>query len=461
MAKAVVLKLTCGCGCSHVFMLLQPATFYDHPEAMKPFLGISLLVLVLAGVQETAVGQPANQDSHDATVVETLTPEEAKKALGRVSSAEREPGPGTWCKRTFEPGETNILYEWRPSEKLVLRRKETVTLSPTNSNQIIRRVCLDNSEGSWTLIGDYAYARDWPLEEKHDMEGWPGDKASGETLLKAMLMELKDPQLARAAKVTGERIKRGTATRLHLVEVYDDQAQKRVVELMQPPIKELKKQIPLLLRPILTTSMLTKALMTEMPRRKELLIDEASSDVLERCLYLADGTFLTGEALWAKCPDLLETKYAVPDGMKRMALPTIANAPVQTSKSGFHMDDEHSITLKGDDVVLVSVPSGPTALVQFTSVGTNGATYRWSCRANKTTTFETGTGTLTRVVVVSKDSAGHTVEQMHPGNDTTIRAGLIWLKWRPAKAGSSEVFYEPKRVKVKKLNKGAFDADPE
>jgi hypothetical protein len=427
---------------------------------MKPLAGtLSLLALVLFGTRETAVSQSTNQTSSGA--VETLTTEEAKKALERVGPTDRKPGLGTWRKVTFTPGKTNILSESRPSETSVLRRKEIVTLSPTNSSQIIRRVHLDNHEGSWTLIGNYAYSRDWPLEDKIEMEGWPGDKASGEILLKAMLMELKDAQLAHAAKVTGERIKQGAAVRLHLEVVYDDQAQKRVVELMVPPMKELKKQIPLVMRPFFTTSLLTKALMKAMPRRKELLIDEATGDIVERRLYLIDGMLLTGEEVWAKCADLPEVDYALPEGVKRMGLPVIANAPVQTNKSGFHMDDEHSITLKADDVLLVSAAAGPTALVQFTAMGTNVAAYRWRCRANKAERFEIGTGTLTRVVTVVNNAAGEPEEEWHPGNDTTIRAGLIWLKWQPAKAGASEVYYEPKRVKVKKLSKEAFDTEPE
>src|SRR5215472_16897215 len=228
---------------------------------------LSLLALVLAGTIETALSQPTNGASTNTTVLETLTTDQAKKALEHVGSTDRQPGLGTWRKIEFTEGETNILYQWRPSEKLVLRRKEVVTLSPTNSSQLDRRVHLDIQEGSWSLLGNYAYSRDWPLEEKNDVEGWPGDKASGETLMNAMQMNLKDAQLARAAAVTGERIRRNGATQLHLVEVYDDKAQKRVVELMAAPIKQIKKMIPLLLRPFVTTSLLTEGLTEDLPRR--------------------------------------------------------------------------------------------------------------------------------------------------------------------------------------------------
>jgi len=62
-----------------------------------------------------------------------------------------------------------------------------------------------------------------------------------------------------------------------------------------------------------------------MPRRKELLIDEATGDVVERRLYRADDPLLRGEVLWAKCADLQESDYAVPAGAKRMGLPVIAD----------------------------------------------------------------------------------------------------------------------------------------
>jgi len=78
-------------------------------------------------------------------------------------------------------------------------------------------------EGSWTLIGTTRITGQ-TFGDKDNMEGWPGDKASAEALKLAMQMDLKDPQLARAAKVTGERVKQGDAVRLRLVEVYGDQS---------------------------------------------------------------------------------------------------------------------------------------------------------------------------------------------------------------------------------------------
>ena len=78
----------------------------------------------------------------------------------------------------------------------------------------------------------------------------------------------------------------------------------------------MKKEIPLLLRPLLTVSFIKGMLAKVLPVRFDQMMDEETNmQILERG-YNKDGRFIMAEWAWVPCADLPPEIYALPKNLK-------------------------------------------------------------------------------------------------------------------------------------------------
>ena len=415
-------------------------------------LGLALFAPldVLAADGEAATPTSTNQ----AALREPLTEEEARHALEHLHIPV--PGQGTWLY--LESGDyiTNVTYEWRPADGRLLRRREEIQSWPENPSGLRRTVVLENGQESWTLFNDVAMG---PVRIAMTNHAVRPDRAASLLMEKALELDVSDSEMASFVAVTGYRIREDGPLRLLIVEAYGKRAHERLLELLDPAFRKIKKQIPLVLRPLVTTSVLKSAIGSTIPVRRETIIDEASGELLTRRLYASDGSLVSEQQAWQPCTNLTVENYAVPKGMRLSRPPVYVSGNFENKqKADFDpLIINTQFTVKKDDVVLIEAFDGSAAVIQFTNFVKQAAFYRWRSRPSPTNQVEHGSGFVryAHTAVQRPNAAVHFVPK--PGNDTTIRAGSIWIPWTYADSDRGQLWYLPERAKVKRLPKGAFE----
>jgi hypothetical protein len=225
-------------------------------------------------------------------------------------------GPGTWRNIQVvddsETTRTNIAYEWHgPDDRRFVRSEETRRVNGSSSKSQPRRLLrVRNEEGSWTLHDRVAILSPAPVRAVQNASATNQTDSSGLDTLES------DPQIAADLLTTGERVKEGERTRLHITKKLGEKAQKRIEVMLGEKIKEMKKEIPLLLRPLLTASAIKEALAKMFPVRTEMVIDEETNTLVVERAYAKDGRLITEEWAWTPCPDLSVESYAIPKNLK-------------------------------------------------------------------------------------------------------------------------------------------------
>lgn len=129
------------------------------------------------------------------------------------------------------------------------------------------------------------------------------------------------------------------------------------------------------------------------------------------------------------------------------------------SSEGGAMMESLRVPLNG--VVVVNVPTGQRALIQFTEITDSTAEYRWKYRRSKSSVLETGKGSVRERYERSRPPDGNGDEVMPlPGHDVVVRAGEIRAEWSAAGDGFSYFYFNRKRAEVTLAGAEAFEKDP-
>ena len=243
-----------------------------------------------------------------------ITNDEARQALKDMHTPVA--AQGTWRSiHVFDDSQTtrtNTVYEWHgPDDRRLVRSEVTRWVNGSSSKsqpQPLLRV--QNEEGSWTLHDRVAILSPAPMRAAQNAASTTNKTGSSELDLES------DPQIVADLVITGERVKEGERMRLRITKKMGEKAQKRIEDILNENIKEMKKEIPLLLRPLLTASRIREALSKMFPVRTEMVIDEETNTLVVQRGYAKDGRLILEERAWTPCPDLSAESYAIPKNLK-------------------------------------------------------------------------------------------------------------------------------------------------
>jgi hypothetical protein len=116
--------------------------------------------------------------------------------------------------------------------------------------------------------------------------------------------------------------------------------------------------------------------------------------------------------------------------------------------------DRASINIKAGQMAKFTHPSG-VALVNFTSFGPDGASYRWRFLSNSNHLESSGTG---EVKDTSKKLIPGLVSVSFDAN-FYVRAGELWIPWSYASKTSAWLYYTKEKTEVMLLPDTKFEAE--
>lgn len=294
-------------------------------ETFRPNITTLIAVVGLGFISISVAGQtnspPYTAETNRPVAHRSLGPipvDQAKQALTNLNTPK--PGPGTWRKMdvidAMDIIETNITYQWHGPDGRHLERSEDIH-SATRGGKNAKRdpqptVTVRNEEGSWALHDRVAIL--WPPRA----DAASSEKSGAPTKSPANDDDelLDDPQIATNMVVTGERIKEGDRVVLCITSKLGDKGQQRLDVLVEQKLKEAKKEVPLLLRPVLAAFPLKKMLLKVLPVRTENLIDEDTRTLVLERGYNRNGELVMQEWAWAPWPDLSPESYEIPKSLK-------------------------------------------------------------------------------------------------------------------------------------------------
>lgn len=289
------------------------------------WVGASALAKDADGPQLRDNGGQTNQTAM-ARPLGPVSSDEAKMALRKIKPAVIQ--SGTWRRiDVFDDTtqvHTNIVYQWHGPDGKPLERSEEIQ-QPIGKGPARAFLLLRNEEGLWKLHERVAIL--YPQAPARSARGASGTASSGvnatnattgsgETNQPGELMFEEDPEIAADLAITGERIKEGDRVALRVSKRMGPKAQRRMEFLFEQKIKEMKKEIPLVLRPLATVSMIKTIMEKMLPARSDVLIDDETNSLISVQGYAKDGRFIMEERAWAPWPDLPPESYAVPKNLK-------------------------------------------------------------------------------------------------------------------------------------------------
>jgi hypothetical protein len=155
---------------------------------------------------------------------------------------------------------------------------------------------------------------------------------------------------------------------------------------------------------------------------------------------------LKAAALW------LAVSAAVPAGP--------ASQLVDISYDAKAPQKRQAVQFRANDVLLIEVPNGPRAVVQFTELAARKGIYRWRFRRPGSTEVLTGKGTVAEKYEDIPDGPGRGHMLPLPGHDTIVRAGDIRAAWSWADWKVAYLYFHPRRATVTVLPPESFDKEP-
>lgn len=123
-------------------------------------------------------------------------------------------------------------------------------------------------------------------------------------------------------------------------------------------------------------------------------------------------------------------------------------------------EKRQAVKFQALDVLLIEVPNGPRAVVQFTELDAKRGSYRWRCRRPGSGEVVSGVGTVVEKYEEIPDGPGRGHVLPLPGNDTIVRAGDIRAAWSWADDRVAYLYYYARRAKVTILGPASFANEP-
>jgi hypothetical protein len=129
-----------------------------------------------------------------------------------------------------------------------------------------------------------------------------------------------------------------------------------------------------------------------------------------------------------------------------------ADSPISGAK-------RKSLSVTTKDVLLVQSTSGAAAVIQFTSLNEDAASYRWRYRPAKGQSPTSGKGQVRESYDRKEKADGSYQVTPKADHDTTVRAGDITVEWSYGSLTNGWLYYRPSRVTIQVLSSSAFDKD--
>lgn len=294
--------------------------------------GVAVLAETKAPPAAADAGIPMSQiPSPDAGPREQLKAQDAEHALMRLNEAI--PRPGTWRRISVEfspdppdtnaipasllrsnvaygwPTVTNIVFKWLSPDGRTFVRKEIASLHSNGRAQT--KIYLRDQEGYWAVLKGAAIL--FPETAASRRTNAVSSSAPGQPSIEL--------GVARSSydAITGERIREG------------DRALLRIIQSLSEPefrefVREAKRELPFVLRPLIKTSFIEKGIAQIAPFRVETMLDEQTGDLIVRRRYNKGGKLLDEEQGWVLVEDLPPEAYAVPTGFRYLRPKTLNEA---------------------------------------------------------------------------------------------------------------------------------------
>ena len=120
-----------------------------------------------------------------------------------------------------------------------------------------------------------------------------------------------------------------------------------------------------------------------------------------------------------------------------------------------------SLAVSTNDAVLIQLPSGAAAVVQFTAIADQQASYKWRFRESPTKAITNGTGRVFEDYDRTKLPDGSfRVTKRNKPEDLLILAGHIRFEWSHNDNKTSWIYYCAERASVTIIPGKDYDAKP-
>jgi len=133
------------------------------------------------------------------------------------------------------------------------------------------------------------------------------------------------------------------------------------------------------------------------------------------------------------------------------------------SQYGARDEPTKHLSITTNDVVLIKRPLGAVAVIQFTSFGgpTNcDASYRWRYLSAPSQPVQNGTGHVRESYNEKPDADGKGFDVTPKSdNDTTVKAGDIWIDWSCGGESIGWLYYKSSRATIQILSSDSFNKD--
>lgn len=120
-----------------------------------------------------------------------------------------------------------------------------------------------------------------------------------------------------------------------------------------------------------------------------------------------------------------------------------------------------SVAVSTADAILIHLPTGAGAVVQFTFIGDAQATYKWRYRTAPTSPVIEGTGRVFENYDRQAQLDGtFLVTKRNKREDLLVQAGSVVLEWSHKDQETSWIYYCPDKASVTVLPGGLYQLNP-
>ena len=250
-----------------------------------------------------------------------LTTEEARAALQKAHWPRRTPGFYYRCEVQEAKGrvKTTETWEWLRQDGARMVRTEVRRQRDKGKPAELSRVSLVNPEGWWSLHERVAIKQSL-TEERERMTA--NMEVVRDTLARLQGSE-RDEEFAQLGAVSGVRAVEDGRTVLVVTLVYGERMRKMMQAVADEALARSKKQVPLLLRPVVSAAIFARGgVESQLPEKRVTVIEESTGLILRERNLKRDGTEVgsnrRGGKEWQRCEPVPLAKFAVPAELERI-----------------------------------------------------------------------------------------------------------------------------------------------